>query len=188
MTWSKGALLLVIVAMASCTSNPVPKPKGYFRIDLPEKNYARYEAPCDISFELPAYAKMEILPTNSTDSCWFNMALPRQNAKIHFTYLALHNNLDHYLEDSYGFAFSHEMKANAINRTVYTNPERKVSGMIYDIKGDVASNIQFYATDSSSHFLRGALYFNVRPNQDSLAPVIDFVRDDVVQIMETLTW
>ena len=166
----------------------VPKPRGYFRIDFPEKSYANYEGKCPFSFELPAYTKVELIRSESYDSCWFNVSFPRHNAKVHFTYLPVHNNLELYLEDAYVFAFKHEVKANAISRTQYHNPDSRVSGLLYDIKGNVASNLQFYATDSTNHFLRGALYFEVKPNQDSLAPVIDFIKADVVHLLETLEW
>lgn len=182
------SLLALIILISSCEQDYVPKPRGYFRIDFPEKSYANYEGKCPFSFELPAYTKVELIRSESYDSCWFNVSFPRHNAKVHFTYLPVHNNLELYLEDAYVFAFKHEVKANAISRTQYHNPDSRVSGLLYDIKGNVASNLQFYATDSTNHFLRGALYFEVKPNQDSLAPVIDFIKADVVHLLETLEW
>lgn len=182
------SLLALIILISSCEQDFVPKPRGYFRIDFPEKSYVDYQGKCPFSFELPAYAKVELIRSESYDSCWFNVLFPRHNAKVHFTYLPVHNNLEFYLEDAYAFAFKHEVKANAISRTQYHNPDSRVSGLLYDIKGNVASNLQFYATDSTDHFLRGALYFEVKPNQDSLAPVIDFIKEDVVHLLETLEW
>lgn len=177
-----------MILISSCEQDYVPKPRGYFRIDFPEKSYVDYEGKCPFSFELPAYTKVELIRSESYDSCWFNVSFPRHNAKVHFTYLPVHNNLELYLEDAYVFAFKHEVKANAISRTQYHNPDSRVSGLLYDIKGNVASNLQFYATDSTNHFLRGSLYFEVKPNQDSLAPVIDFIKADVVHLLETLEW
>ena len=182
------SLLAFIMLITSCEQEYVPKPRGYFRIDFPEKKYVDYEGKCPFSFELPAYSKIELIRSESFDSCWFNVAFPRHKAKLHFTYLPIHNNLQSYLEDSYTFAFKHEMKANAISRTQYYSPDSRVSGLVYDIKGNVASNLQFYATDSADHFIRGALYFEVRPNQDSLAPVVDFIKADVIHLLETLDW
>lgn len=182
------ALFVLLVAVLSgCEEHFTPKPRGYFRIELPEKDYKTYEARCGIQVDVPAYSRIELLSENP-DSCWFNVYMPRHKARLHLTYVPVENNLQPLLEDAYGFAFKHEMKANAINRTVYANDSNRVYGMLYDLKGDVASPLQFYVTDSSSHFLRGALYFQHIPNADSIAPVVEFVRADAMHLIESLRW
>lgn len=178
------ALTLVL---SGCEEHFTPKPRGYFRIELPTKAYKTYEARCGIEVAIPAYSRIELLSENP-DSCWFNIYMPEQKARLHLTYVPVHNNLQALLEDAYGFAFKHEMKANAINRTAYENDSNKVYGMVYDLKGNVASPLQFYVTDSSRHFLRGALYFQHIPNSDSIAPVLDFVKADAIHLIETLRW
>ncbi len=180
-------LVLLAVALNACEEHFTPKPRGYFRIELPEKDYKTYEARCGLQVEVPAYSRIELLSENP-DSCWFNIYMPRQKARLHLTYVPVENNLQPLLEDAYGFAFKHEMKANAINRTVYQNDSTQVYGMLYDLKGDVASPLQFYVTDSSRHFLRGAVYFQHIPNADSIAPVLEFVRADALHLIETLRW
>ena len=86
-------------------------------------------------------------------------------------------------------AFKHISKASSIENRVIINPEAKVFGLIYEIKGmGAASPYQFFVTDSSSHFLRGALYFNMIPNNDSLAPVIDFLKEDIEHLLLSLKW
>lgn len=179
--------MAIALGFAGCEEHYTPRPRGYFRIELPEKNYTGYEARCGIQVEVPVYSRIELL-SEHPDSCWFNVYLPRQKARIHLTYMPVQNNLQPLLEDAYGFAFQHEIKANAINRTVYTNDSTGVYGMLYDLKGDVASPLQFYVTDSTRHFLRGALYFQHIPNADSIAPVLDFVRQDALHLIETLRW
>jgi gliding motility-associated lipoprotein GldD len=71
---------------------------------------------------------------------------------------------------------------------MFINEKERVYGILYDIKGNSASSLQFYLTDSSRHFFRGALYFNVQPNKDSLAPVIDYFREDIIYLIETFSW
>jgi len=179
--------LCFVLLTISCTNDPKPKPRAYFRIDLPEKEYRIFDSSCPFSFEIPRYSGIEIAG-ESTDSCRFNLVFPRQNAKIYFTYLNVNNDVSTYLNDAYQMAYSHESKANSIGRKRISNDEHNVHGIVFDLKGEVASSLQFYATDSSEHFLRGALYFNSSPNMDSISPVLSFIREDVIHILETLEW
>ncbi len=183
-----GLLLIIFLSTIACEKNVVPKPRGYFRIEMPEKNYSSYNSDCPFELQVPAYSRIEIIRESTNDSCWFNIAYPRFNAKLHLTYLPIEQNLDTYLEDAYTFAFKHEMKANAIKRTEFYSEEQKVSALIYDLKGNVATSLQFYATDSLNHFLRGALYFHNSPNSDSIAPVLDFLREDLIYLIENIEW
>lgn len=176
-----------LVLLTSCDEHFTPRPKGYFRIGFPEKNYQPYNTRCPLATEVPAYSKVELLQTGN-DSCWFNLYIPQHRARLHCTYLSVNGDLTKMVDDAYKFAFKHEMKADAIRRTTYVNDSAQVYGMVYDLEGDVASPIQFYATDSSAHFLRGSLYFEHVPNEDSLAPVIDFLREDIFHLMENIKW
>lgn len=181
--------LVAYLVMQSGRDEGIPKPRGYFRIELPEKSYVPFESACPLNLELPAYSKVEILRNQpSGDSCWFNVFYPRFNARIHCTYLPVGNNLEGMIRDAYGFAASHEMKASGIRRTMMNDPERKVYGLLYDIEGDAASQVQFFITDSTSHFFRGSLYFFNPPNPDSIAPVLSFIREDIIHMGETLHW
>lgn len=182
-----GGLFAVFALLGGCESHYSPKPRGYFRVDFPEKHYLVFESDCGFAAEVPRYSQVELI-RSSQDSCWFNLTFPRNNAKVHFTYLAVYDELNLLLEDAYQLAFKHESKADAIQREAFSYPDQKVHGMIYDLKGDVASPLQFYLTDSASHFLRGSLYFNHVPNADSLKPALDFIREDVVHLIQTLEW
>lgn len=178
---------IVCLSLSSCSNDPKPKPRAYFRIDLPEKEYKTFESPCPFSFDIPKYSGIEIAGASS-DSCRFNLVFPRQNAKIYFTYLDVNNDVSSYLNDAYQMAYSHEAKASSIGRERISNLDHNVYGIVFDLKGEVASSLQFYATDSSRHFLRGALYFNSSPNKDSIAPVLSFIREDVIHLLESLEW
>ena len=182
-------LLLFLALTASCSETPsTPKPKGYFRIDLPEKNYTLYEsASCPFQFEVPAYASVLNYHDSVAQPCWKYIRYPQFNAEIFLSYKAVENNIATYLEDARTLAYKHTVKAESIDETL-VETQYGVSGMIYDIGGNAASSVQFYATDSTRHFLRGALYFNVAPQPDSLAPVIQFLREDIVKMMTSLQW
>ena len=188
---NKYALLILIGVIAfllsGCDEHYIPKPRGYFRIELPEKQFEVYQTRCPLTTEVPVYAKIEVVNTGE-DSCWFNVVMPRYNARVYCTYVPVQSDLDKLFDDAYKFAFKHEMKADAIQRSTFENDSNRVYGMVYDLKGDVASPIQFFATDSTDHFLRGSLYFNHEPNADSLQPVIDYLREDIVHMMETIQW
>lgn len=178
--------LFFIIFCTSCTETQTPKPKGYFRIDLPEKKYALYQPDnCPFEFELPRYAVSVNYRDSLAQPCWKYIRYPQFNAEIFLSYKSVNKNLEVYLEDARTLAYKHTVKADAIDETLVTT-KNGVSGMIYDIGGNAASSVQFYATDSTKHFLRGALYFNVAPQPDSLAPVIEFLREDVVRLISTL--
>lgn len=167
----------------------VPKPRGYYRIELPEKQYELHEFSCPLKFELPVYSKVELFKERmSTDSCWFNVFFPSQNARLHCTYMPVGKNLGALLRDSYEFAAKHEIKASALKRTMINDSANHVYGILYDIEGDAASRLQFFLTDSMNHFLRGSLYFYNTPNTDSIAPVLSFLREDVLHITNTMKW
>jgi gliding motility-associated lipoprotein GldD len=107
---------------------------------------------------------------------------------IYLTYKPVENDLNTHLEDSREFVYKHTVMADAIEEIRFENDSLNVYGILYELSGNTASAVQFFLTDSTSHFLRGSLYFNVPPNKDSLAPVIDFIRDDIVYLMESFQW
>jgi len=177
-----------IILFAGCNRNYTPKPRGYFRIGLPEHSYKKTPSQLPYSFEYPAYAFLENDPNADEKFYWINVVYPAFKAKIYLSYKSVNNNLKTYLDDSRNFAYHHTIKADAIIETPYINPNKKVYGTMYEIKGDAASNVQFYLTDSTKHFLRGALYFDVVPNKDSLAPVLNFINTDIQHMIETMEW
>ncbi len=104
------------------------------------------------------------------------------------TYLPIEGNLASFMEDSHQFAYKHESKASAINTSRIDIPEHHTGCLMYDLEGDVATHLQFYLTDSVNHFLRGSLYFSHVPNEDSIAPVLNYLREDIVHMINTLEW
>ncbi|MBR8534822.1 gliding motility lipoprotein GldD [Carboxylicivirga sediminis] len=184
-----GLMLLVVMFVASaCRQKTTPKPRGYFRIVLPEKDYQAFDQPFPYQFEYPSYAKAMPDTSVNAEAYWLNIVFPEMNGQIHISYKAVNDNFNDLLEDSRKLAYKHTIKADAINERMFYNEQKQVMGILYEIKGNAASPLQFFATDSLRHFIRGSLYFNAKPNQDSLAPVIGFVEEDVIRLMETLEW
>ncbi len=181
--------LVICFLFNSCRQAYSPKPRGYFRIDMPAKSYRVFDTTFPYRFEYPSYAKITHDPYSPKEKYWINIHYPAYKATIHISYKNVKHNLVKYLEDSRLLVVKHISKANAINDSLIINPKHNIYGMTYDIEGNaVASPYQFILTDSTSHFLRGALYFNVPPNNDSLEPVILSIKDDIRHLLATFRW
>lgn len=183
--------LAVSICFMSCDEEDEvysPKPRGYFRINLPKKEYSKYDSTCPFAFEIPKYATIGRDKHSGSEPCWLNIQFPQFKATIHLSYKKVENNISTYLEDARSFAIKHQIKATGLNESVIIRDSSKVYGLLYDIEGNTASSLQFYLTDSTNHFLRGALYFDAVPNTDSLKLVIDFIREDVIQLIKTTKW
>lgn len=184
------ALLLVMLAAVSCGDNdPQPKPRGYFRIDLPEKQYVTLDTMSHYSFEYPVYATITPDYHSLEEKDWANVEFPAFKGTVHLSYKHVNGNLSAYIEDSYLMITKHINKATGIRDSVIINKNQKVYGLVYFLDGEgVASPLQFYLTDSTQHFMRGSLYFNLYPNNDSMQPVINYITEDVRHLINTLEW
>jgi gliding motility-associated lipoprotein GldD len=180
--------VILLLSLSLCRRHYTPKPSGYMRIDFPEKEYRLFDSTCPFIFEYPLYGRIVPDTERIAEPCWFNIEFPQFDGKIHMSYKPVRDNINEYIEDSRTLAYKHTIKADAIKETVFTNDSARVYGLLYEIKGDAASNVQFYLTDSNRHFLRGSLYFNVRPDADSMAPVINFFLEDIMHFIETCEW
>ena len=185
-------LLLTVTMLAglvSCQSrNPTPKPEGYPRIQLPERSYQTYDTTCPYRFQYPTYAKITKDSTNTNRPCWINVWYKPLGARLYLSYRQFDNlgRLQDYREDARSFAYKHTVKASSIEEQRIRR--NSVSGIFYELGGNTATALQFYATDSSQHFLRGSLYFNTKPNRDSLRPAIQFLKKDMLKMIRTLEW
>ena len=185
----KISFALALFLLVGCDQSYSPKPRGYFRIDLPEKSYIRLAENLPYSFEYPSYATITPDYNSPGETNWINVEFPAFSGSLYISYKTVNNDLNNFIEDSRALVQKHIPKANAIHESLIINDSKRVYGLIYEIEGKgAASPMQFYVTDSTSHFLRGALYFNVRPNNDSLAPVIDFLKADIQHLINTLEW
>jgi len=181
-------IAVLLIFIQSCDETYTPKPKGYFRIELPKPAYSMTDfGDCPFSFELPQYAKVSNYKDSIGQPCWKYITFPEFNAEIFLSYKKVENNIEQYLEEARSLAYKHTVKAESIDETIVEIPG-KTYAVIYDIAGNAASSVQFIATDSTEHFIRGALYFNVAPQPDSLAPVIHFLRKDIQNIVTSVNW
>lgn len=180
-------IFMLALMVFSCESDEVefyPKPNGYLRLDFPDRVYSEYAGNCPYSFEMPEYFDIN----DTTDNCNKNINISRFNASMFLTYIPLDTNLNMNIEYSRKLVYDHSIKADEIKEALVQNNEHTAFGMKYKIVGNAASPYQFYMTDSSNHFLRGALYFNAKPNYDSLRPTLEYVLQDVDHMLKTIKW
>ncbi|MFK7933485.1 MAG: hypothetical protein AB8G22_08240 [Saprospiraceae bacterium] len=188
-------IVLIAVIFTSC-EEPIytPKPRAFPKINFPEAaNYQQFDQDfCEFTFQYPDYVKViqdktffEDTPPNA---CWFDLQVPALESKIHFTYYPIEKSADfqQLREDAFRLAQEHNKKANYIDELPIQ--KEKVSGYVFDIDGEVASPFQFYLTDSTQHFLRGALYFDAQARPDSLAPAYDFMKKEILKMIDTFEW
>ncbi|MCH4896823.1 MAG: gliding motility lipoprotein GldD [Marinifilaceae bacterium] len=185
--------LLIIICTAftilSCNNKvQTPKPHGFLRIDVPEHNYVEYNNHETFKFLRSTASTIEKDNEYDSQKYWINIVYPSLNAKIHLSYKRINNNFRNLCDDSHKIAYKHYIKAEAIKEVEYQNPKNNVYGILYQIKGNTASSVQFFATDSTKHFLRGSLYFNCKPNKDSLRPLIKYINKDIQVLVESIKW
>ncbi len=167
----------------------VPKPRGFERIEFPEHVYKKYWLDnCHYGFDLPIYAEVKADPYPLAEECWNNINYLPFGATLHLSYRNIKNRDDLFkmLNDSREMVYKHVMRADEIVEN-YISTEH-FHGIFYELDGSTATNAQFYVTDSTQHFLRGSLYFNSRTNQDSIAPVLNFLKVDMIHLIESLEW
>jgi len=187
-----GAIALIFLSsffLSSCDEEYTPKPKGFFRIALPQKEYRHFSpAGCPFEFEMPVYAADARDSSPQAEPCFMDIQFPKFNATVYLTYKPVKNDLQKLYEDHRSMTMKHIPKANAIDEEAYADPVHKVYGSRYSIKGNAASNTQFYLTDSTANFIRGSLYFYSVPQPDSIEPVLAFINEDIKHMIETFRW
>jgi gliding motility-associated lipoprotein GldD len=183
------AVGLFLFSCGSGSETYYPKPRGFFRIDLPKKEYATCDSVLPFSFRYPAYSTMEILQSNDEETIWFNLVFPAFHGSANFSYKPVKGNLYELSEDAREFANKHIAKANEIVEIRISKNSNRVYGIAYNIEGtNTASPYQFFITDSTSHFLRAAVYFEHIPNNDSIAPIIERVKQDLDTMLVSIEW
>ncbi|RYY32122.1 MAG: gliding motility lipoprotein GldD [Sphingobacteriaceae bacterium] len=185
-------VLLTFLVLAGCSDNAdySPKPRGYYRIYYPEKSYRPYTNGCPFTFDYPTYANITPDANAKGKPCWINMNLPQFNGILHLSYQPITSKkvFNELVEDAHAFAFKHTIKATSIDEAQINYPDRKIYGLYYTIDGNAASSVQFFLTDSTKNYIRGALYFSNEPRLDSIQPVLDFVKKDVDVLIKSFKW
>ncbi len=175
--------LLTILLFSSCGPEPFPKPKAFLNLEYEDQQYTPLLLERPYGFEVPQSSIVEDEPKK-----WLKIHYPQLKASLDITYRNVDGNLRELLVESEKLVFKHTVKAEQISSNDYTNDERKVYGTLYEITGNTASQIQFHITDSTRNFIKGALFFNIKPNFDSVLPAVAHIKKDVLHIMETFEW
>ncbi len=186
-------IIIILFSFGACRpSDPVPKPKGYFKIALPEEHkYQQFtKAGFPFSFAYPVYGKITqdtglVLQENAP--YWINVSFPDWDATVYLSYKPISQKepIAKLINESYKLSYSHDIRADYIKTPAFKT-QNGLTGIYYHVGGNAASAYQFYLTDSSHNFIRGALYFNVAPNSDSLMPATEFLRKDLEHLVESL--
>lgn len=181
---------LAVLAFASCGKTNTPKPYGYYRITTPDTSYVDFASqypqfPYDFALSRNAQVQRRNEPG---EQYWINLYYPALRATIHCSYKPVRNNLRELTEDALEFVYRNASHASAIPEREYAHPEADVYGVLFDLEGNTASSCQFFLTDSTRHFFRASVYCNCPPNADSLAPVYEYLRRDVIRLVETFRW
>jgi gliding motility-associated lipoprotein GldD len=187
-------LVLLGFVILGCNSEYTQKPRGYYKIELPKKQYQLFDQPgYPYSFEYPVYGKIVkdslFFDEKAENPYWINIDFPSLNGRFYISYKEIgKNKFDSLINDAYTLSYKqHTYRASAIQPEPFTTASG-IEGVFFTLKGNAATSSQFFATDTVKHFLRGALYFNVTPNEDSLAPVTNFLREDLRHLINTLRW
>jgi gliding motility-associated lipoprotein GldD len=186
------AIHLLLFTLIACNSDYSPKPRGYFRIDFPKHEYQTFDQPeFPYSFEYPVYGKIirdtTFFGDKPENPYWINVDFPRFHARIYISYKQVEGNFDKLRDDAYKMTYKHTYKASSIEDSIIHTP-LGVNGVFFNVSGNAATAKQFFVSDSTRHFLRGALYFDTAPNSDSLSIVNDFLQLDMNHIINSLRW
>lgn len=191
----KSLVIFAIVCMlvTACNSDYTPRPRGYFKIPLPQHRYQMFDRPgYPYTFEYPVYANVlqdsTFFEDKPENPYWINIDFPRFNGRIYISYKQIgKQTFDKLREDAYKMTFKHTLKATLIDDSLMKTPQG-ISGVFFNVGGNAATAKQFYLTDTARHFLRGALYFDATPNEDSLKVVNDFLEQDMKHLINTFKW
>lgn len=175
-------ITLLLLAL-SCGKAPKPKPSGELRLEYPAAQYQPFQA-CAYGFDYSTQARVSA----GKQPCWYYITYPKMKAKIFITYFPVKNDFPLHVKEAEKLVYEHTIKASSIDTKTFQYPGRHVYGNFYELKGETASNIQFYITDSTKHFVTANLYFNTRPQPDSLAPAVDYIKKDMLRMIDTFHW
>ncbi|MBL0741832.1 gliding motility lipoprotein GldD [Chryseolinea lacunae] len=183
------AVVAIGFVLSSCQREYLPKPLGYNRLILPEHEYRSLPDTLPYTFEYSKHATLLADTSRIREQSWVEIYYPTLKANVHITYKPIQNQklLKEYFDDSYTLTSKHQIKAYAINEVITKTPSGKTA-VIAELEGEVPSQFQFTMTDSTKNFMRGALYFNTKVANDSLAPAIEFMKKDIMHLINTLQW
>jgi gliding motility-associated lipoprotein GldD len=173
--------------LESCNNDSIPKPKAYLKLEYPESIYKTYNPDCPYLFDVNNTVMLE--EPRISSYCNVDISYPSLKGKIHLSYVAVDDELlTKSLIDAQKLTQEHSQVAEGIASIPFENKLYNRYGMVYEVEGNAATPIQFYVTDRKKHFIRGAVYFNVKPNYDSILPAANYIKNDILVLMESLEW
>jgi gliding motility-associated lipoprotein GldD len=189
----KNILSILSIIFVSCNNDiSTPKPHAYPRVYFPEKHYQSFDSVAPFSFLYPTYALIQNYKNEDKEwnPYWYNIHYKPFNATLHLSYLSFKNRdeFNDLFNDTRKLVYKHDIRAEEIEETDIINQSADITGIIYELKGNTATNLNFYISDGKQHFLRGALYFNAKTEIDSIQPAFDFLKTDVIKLIETTKW
>lgn len=202
--------ILLVIGLTACNSPFTAKRTGYFEITFPKRAYQTFDEPgYPYTFQYPVYAKVvkDSSLFQSYNPYWINVDFPTFNGKIYISYKRIGgssvfkvkgpdgkyhdsvavNKFINMVTDAYNLSYKNDVKAYSIEDSIIHTPN-SITGIYFNLTGEVATAHQFFLSDSTKNFLRGALYFDATPNEDSLRPVNNFLQQDMKHLINTLKW
>ena len=186
---------LMLITCVACNHVSTPKPYAYPRITTPDTAYIPFEISyikhhtSNIKYPYTfALSTNAVVQPRTEEPYWIDLYYPQLNATIHCSYKPVRHNLRELTNDALDLVYRNANFASAIPEQAYSHPEAHVYGVLFDLEGNTASSCQFFITDSTRHFFRASVYCNCRPNADSLAPVYNYLRTDIVKMIESFEW
>ena len=183
-------MLVFIFALMACEEVYLPKPKGFNRIDLPEHAYQALPDTFPYKFKYSKYAQLEADSGENVERYWVNLVYPDYDALVQLTYKNLvdpNNKPEVLLNEAFELTQRHIIKAYSIDESLIQIPNGQVAS-VSELEGEVPTQFQFFTSDSTNHFFRGALYFNTATQNDSLSPIIEFIKVDIVEMLNSFEW
>lgn len=177
-----------MLALVSCTKVSTPKPYAYYRIAVPDTTYVAFDKQFPRYPYTFALSQNAVVQPRSDEPYWIDLSYPELNATIHCSYKPVRHNLRELTNDALDLVYRNANFASAIPEQGYAHPEANVYGVLFDLEGNTASSCQFFVTDSTRHFFRASVYCNCHPNADSLAPIYQYLRTDVIRMVESFEW
>lgn len=177
------SLVSCLLSLVSCNTDTLPKPTAYLSLEYPKKSYQKLPLERPFSFDVLKTTTIVNEPNN-----WLKIKYPNLKASIDITYRPVKNNMKELITEAEKLVFKHAVKAEQIVPKDFTNFDKRVFGSLYEITGNAASNLQFHITDSTDNFIKGSLYFYAKPNYDSILPAVEYVKKDVLRLIESLEW
>jgi gliding motility-associated lipoprotein GldD len=181
-------ILGILFALASCGGDEllIPRPIANLRVEFPEREYQTLELDCPYQIELASY--MTATAPDEENSCHQDISFGKFNGTLHLSYVPIKNNLVGLIGYSIDKVREHQVKASAIQDSMIYWPQQKVYGTFYEFYGNAATPFQFHYTDSLNHFVRGTVYFNATPNFDSIYPVLQYIKTDLIHLIGSNKW